>query len=267
MSEKVVLILVDGMRPDGMLKCGHPFVKELMEKSSYSLTAKTVFPSVTLPCHMSLFHSVDPDRHGVTTNTYTPQVRPIDGLYEQLHRAKKLTAMYYTWQELRDLARPNHVHVGALINLHKYTKSDCRITEAFLRDLPEYQPEFTFLYLGETDETGHKFGWMGEEYEKAIYNAFDCIERVWRSLPDDYTMIVQADHGGHDRSHGTRMDEDMTIPVLICGKHFAPGKDLGEISIKDIAPTVAALLDTPCADEWEGKSLLPKGECYGATCV
>ena len=69
MSEKVVLILVDGMRPDGMLKCGHPFVEELMKKSSYSLTAKTVFPSVTLPCHMSLFHSVDPDRHGVTTNT------------------------------------------------------------------------------------------------------------------------------------------------------------------------------------------------------
>jgi hypothetical protein len=63
------------------------------------------------------------------------------------------------------------------------------------------------------------------------------------------------------------MDEDMTIPVLICGKHFAPGKDLGEISIKDVAPTVAALLDTPCADEWEGKSLLPEGECYGATCI
>jgi hypothetical protein len=41
---------------------------------------------------------------------------------------------------------------------------------------------------------------------------------------------------------------------------------LGEISIKDIAPTVAALLDTPCADEWEGRSLLPEGECYGATC-
>ena len=47
MSEKVVLILVDGMRPDGMLACGHPFVRELMEKSSYSLTARTVASSAS----------------------------------------------------------------------------------------------------------------------------------------------------------------------------------------------------------------------------
>lgn len=266
MSEKVVLILVDGMRPDGMMNCGHPFVKELLAKSSYSLAARTVMPSVTLPCHMSLFHSVDPDRHGITTNTYTPQVRPIDGLYEQLHRAGKSTAMYYTWQELRDLARPNHVGLGTLINLHKYKDADNKITSAFLRDLPEYLPDFTFLYLGDTDETGHKHGWLSEEYEKAIYNAFDCIERVWRALPSDYTMIVQADHGGHGRGHGSDMVEDMTIPVILCGKRFAPGKELDEVNIKDIAPTIVALLDAKPAEEWEGKSLLPDGECYGATC-
>ena len=82
--EKVVMILVDGMRPDGMMECGHPFPAKLIEKSSYSLNAQTVKPSVTLPCHMSLFHSVDPGRHGTTTNTYMPQVRPIAGLCEGL---------------------------------------------------------------------------------------------------------------------------------------------------------------------------------------
>ena len=52
-------------------------------------TAQTVMPSVTLPCHMSLFHSVAPDRHGILTNTYTPQVRPINGICEQLHLYKR----------------------------------------------------------------------------------------------------------------------------------------------------------------------------------
>ena len=28
MSEKVILVLVDGMRPDGMLQCGIPFAQE-----------------------------------------------------------------------------------------------------------------------------------------------------------------------------------------------------------------------------------------------
>ena len=69
MSEKVILILVDGMRPDGMMGCGNPFAEKLIKESTYSLTAQTVMPSVTLPCHMSLFHSVDPTRHGIVTNT------------------------------------------------------------------------------------------------------------------------------------------------------------------------------------------------------
>ena len=84
MSEKVVLVLVDGMRSDAMLQCGHPFVEKWLAESSHDVTAQSVMPSVTLPCHMSLFHSVDPDRHGVVTNTYTPQVRPIVGLFDQL---------------------------------------------------------------------------------------------------------------------------------------------------------------------------------------
>ena len=69
MAEKVILILADGMRPDAMMTCGHPFVQKMKEMSTYSLSAQTVFPSVTLPCHVSLFHSVDPTRHGTTTNT------------------------------------------------------------------------------------------------------------------------------------------------------------------------------------------------------
>ena len=66
MSEKVILILVDGMRPDGLLACGHPFVTTLLSQSAYALDAQTVMPSVTLPCHMSLVHSVDPQRHGIS---------------------------------------------------------------------------------------------------------------------------------------------------------------------------------------------------------
>lgn len=50
-----------------------------MREGSYSLRARTVMPSVTLPCHMSLFHSVDPGRHGILTNTYVPQARPRGG--------------------------------------------------------------------------------------------------------------------------------------------------------------------------------------------
>ena len=71
MKNKVILISIDGMRPDGLIKCNNPYVDELKKMASYTFDARTVFPSVTLPCHMSMFHSVPPERHGTTTNIYT----------------------------------------------------------------------------------------------------------------------------------------------------------------------------------------------------
>ena len=98
MDKKVVLVLVDGMRGDAVRACGNPGVEKLLAESTYTLHARTVMPSLTLPCHMSLFHSVDPDRHGITSNIYTPQVWPIEGMVERLDRAGKKCAFFLTWE-------------------------------------------------------------------------------------------------------------------------------------------------------------------------
>ena len=93
---KTLLILVDGMRPDSLK--GIPSAEKFISESTGSLKARTVWPSATLPCHMSLFLSVPPERHGTTTNTYSPQVRPVDGICEVLkgHCIKSNGGLYYT---------------------------------------------------------------------------------------------------------------------------------------------------------------------------
>lgn len=257
MAEKVILILVDGMRPDGMMECGNPFAQKLVEESTYSLKAQTVMPSVTLPCHMSLFHSVDPVRHGITTNTYIPQVRPIKGMFDQFDDYDKKCAFFYTWEELRDLGRPDHLHTALCINQHKQSDTDTKITDAAIDYINKEEPDFLFLYLGETDEVGgHDCGWMSEQYMKSVSKALSCVEKLKNSISDDYTIVLLADHGGHDRSHGSDMPEDMTIPVLFCGKNVEKGKELENVSIKDVAVTIAKLLEVPTVKEWEGKVLI-----------
>ena len=47
----------------------------------------------------------------------------------------------------------------------------------------------------------------------------------------------------------------MAIPLIIKGKDFKAGEKLENVSIKDIAPTVAKLLDIAPDKEWEGESL------------
>lgn len=256
MKNKVILISIDGMRPDGLKQCKNPYVEELMKIASYTFNARTVFPSVTLPCHMSMFHSVPPERHGTTTNIYMPQVRPINGLFEQISNAGGVCAMYYGWEPLRDVSRPGSLKEAGYINAYSFDHTDAMLTDRALNYIKVAKPDFVFLYMVETDEKGgHDNGWMSDEYLNVIYHAIDNVKRVIEETNGEYTVIITADHGGHDRGHGSDMDEDMTIPMIFYGPHFSPGKELNGVSILDIAPTIADIMEIPAAKEWEGKPL------------
>lgn len=255
--EKVILISVDGLRPDGFLECGNPYIDELMKRAYYTLDGKTVMPSVTLPCHMSLFHSVTPQRHGITTNLYLPMARPINGLFEQLRNKKHTCAMYYGWEPLRDVARPESLKYSEYIHAYTEESSDTALTDSALERIRVSKPDFVFLYMVETDEKGgHDNGWMTEEYLRRVSIAVDNIKRVIEAFGEEYTVVITADHGGHDRHHGLDIPEDMTIPMFYIGKRFEAGKRFSGGSILDIAPTIAKLMGADPADEWEGTSVI-----------
>ena len=61
-----------------------------------------------------------------------------------------------------------------------------------------------------------------------------------------------ADHGGHDRMHGTDMPEDMIIPIFFYGDDFIPGEINKSLSLLDIAPTIVKVLGILPDDHWEG---------------
>ena len=259
MKKKVILISIDGMRPDGFLQCGNPFVQELMNRSTYALEGAAVMPSVTLPCHMSMFHSVTPQRHGILTNTYVPMVRPINSLFEQVNNAGGACAMYYGWEPLRDVSRPGCLKHAEYFWMYNAENTDRLLTESALAYIEKQKPDFVFLYLGETDDKGgHRKGWMSPEYLQYVYDAIDCVKMVLEAVGDEYTVVITADHGGHERSHGSEMPEDMLIPMLFVGTEFAPGKKLSGIGLLDIAPTIADLMGVPMSRDWEGASILAK---------
>lgn len=253
---RVILILVDGMRPDAIFE--NPAARKLAEKSAYTFGGRTVFPSVTLPCHMSLFHSVDPDRHGTTTNTYMPQVRPISGLFDALAQSRKKCAMFYDWEQLRDLGRPGSLARSVFYALGDYgsQEADDMLTDRAVECLMQENMDFLFLYLGAPDVFGHDHGWMSEPYMEGLEAAWKNIYRVLDAVSEEDVVIVTADHGGHGRSHGTQMPEDMTIPFFITGPGVEEGRELARMNIKDIAPTVLKLFGIDAPREWEGSALV-----------
>lgn len=255
MEKKVLLISIDGMRPDGLKACGNPYVQELEKISYYTYHASSMNPSVTFPCHFSMTHSVTPQRHGILTNTYVPQVRPVKGIFEKVGEAGGVCAMFYGWEPLRDICSPGSLKFATYINAYMQESSDTALTDECEKILTERKPDFAFLYMVETDEKGgHDNGWMSEEYLRRISIAIDNTKRMIDQFGDEYTVIIMADHGGHERSHGSTLPEDMTIPLFFCGKEFPKGKVIeDEVSLLEIAPTIAKIMGIPAEPEWEGK--------------
>ncbi len=254
MENKVLLILVDGMRPDALEKCGDTYLYDLAAKSYATLNATTVMPSVTLPCHTSLFYGVEPGRHGITTNTWMPMVRPIDSLFDVISHAGGICAAFYNWEQLRDMWAPGSVDMACCSSLHTTKNTDAMLTDLATGYIRSKNPDFVFLYLGETDEVGHKDGWMSKPYLDSVKNVNMFIKSIIERIPKNYTVIVTADHGGHDRCHGSNMPEDMTTPLIIKTDLVEPGK-IENADIRDIAPTVAKILNVKKPIEWEGKEL------------
>src|SRR5258705_3078485 len=83
MATKVLQILLDGCRPDALQQAKTPNLDRLWQSGSYTWTARTVMPSVTLPSHNSMFRSVPPSKHGVgADNIFRESARAFPSLID-----------------------------------------------------------------------------------------------------------------------------------------------------------------------------------------
>jgi len=251
----VVLVTLDGVRPDALQQCSTPHLDQVMAEGAYTLKAQSVMPSMTLPCHISIFHSVPPERHGILSNEYHPMARPLPGLFEQIHMSGKRSASFLSWDVLRDVARPLNVSFTLHIemNYSDLVHSDDPLVEAAVPVLQAHTYDFVFVYLGSVDEVGHVDGWMSAPYLRQVEILDGYIGQLRTVLNADDYLLIEADHGGHDRTHGTDSPEDMNVPWLVCGPNIRRGHEIqSDVSLLNTAPTLAHMLNMPIPDVWDG---------------
>jgi arylsulfatase A-like enzyme len=97
---------------------------------------------------------------------------------------------------------------------------------------------------------------MSPEYLAQVQSADRALETVLKSLPADNSILLQSDHGGHDRGHGTDLPEDMTIPWIVTGPSIRHNHEIAEaVSLLDTAPTLARLLGIAPDPAWQGHAI------------
>jgi predicted AlkP superfamily pyrophosphatase or phosphodiesterase len=247
------LIVLDGLRPDALEMVHTPHLDGFRASGSWTMSATTVFPSITLPCHLSMLTSVPPEVHGVLDNTWQEQGRHQANLIDQIARSGRMPVAFYTWEPLRDLWTPGCMAATWFRNAAYSADGDQETPRAVADYFARFEASFAFIYLGSIDIVGHVHGWMSDEYLRQIEKVDEIFGGVLAGLGNDATILVTSDHGGHDTVHGTDRPEDLLVPWMIAGPEIRVGHQLAnEVTALDVAPTLARIMGLRHLKSWQG---------------
>ena len=260
-ARRVLILSIDGLRPDAISLAPMINLQVLMTGSAYTLNAQTVRPSATLPSHASMLTGLCPSKHGVDWNDYKPELGFALGtdVFDLAHAAGMQTVMYVGKEKLRQVTEPASTDQFVFIN-----DRDLVITKQLIENFPS-DFRLLFVHFPTPDWMGHEYGWLSPEQLSVIFRADEALGKILaalseRGLREETLIIITADHGGHETTHGSSLPEDMTIPWIANGAGVKPRQLTTQVHTMDTAATAAFALGLPIPAEWDG---VPVYEAFG----
>lgn len=266
-APRVLIISIDGCRPDMLLRANTPVVHQLMRAGCFSFWARTTPLAITLPSHTSMMTGVIPRKHEVEWNKDLPLAHPVypmfPTLFEVAHSHGYTTAMAAGKSKFSTLAKPGTLDWQYIPASEKSDDDD--VVDHAVAMIREHQPQVLFVHLPSTDNVGHAKGWGTDEQLETIERADQNIGRVLNAL--DFTglrrntfIIVTADHGGAGRTHLPDDARARHIPWIAVGPNVRRNVDLTTdanlvINTEDTFATASHVLKLPLDPRLDGKPI------------
>ncbi len=262
--EHVLIISVDGMRPDLMLRAETPNFRALMNRGSYSMWARTIPEAITLPSHTSMVTGVSIVSHGVDWNDDRPADKrtpcKVPTIFQLAKKQGLSSALIAGKSKFITLA----VDVDQVfLPDEKKQTEDSEIAATAVKVINAGMPNVLFVHFAKGDSAGHGTGW-GSPEQIAVFEGIDKgIGSIITALNegqlnDSTVVIVTADHGGAGKGHGKDDARSRHIPWIAVGPGIQQGYDLTqikelEINTQDTFATTCWLLGIPTPELCEGK--------------
>jgi hypothetical protein len=268
LHKKVLLIGVDGVRPDTLAQAATPNIDALIANGAFSANARTGYPSVSGPGWASMLTGVWPEKHGVTSNKF--EVKRFDAYPDFLTRIESVRPELNTFVVADWLPLVSDDHNGPIIGdapdvkfildggALGFAEADGRSVALAVNHLEISDPDAMFVYLGNPDEISHHFRSIGEEYRGAVELADEHVGRLVAAIKarptygqEDWLILVSTDHGRRpDGRHGGDTPAERTIFYLASGPSADVGILGGTPSIVDIPVTALAHLGIGIDPAW-----------------
>lgn len=258
--EHVVILGLDGARPDALQQGAGPVLKRLIASGTVCWNAQAELPSVTQVNWASTLTGSRPETHGIATHPVTREELAgmhlrVPTIFEVITASGGTTVAFLGhWKlypvETGDPPRATFIHSPY---------EGRRVAPMAAAWIKEHRPTLAFIWMGDLDGVGHAHGWMSAEQIQRVTELDDAIGLIVESLVDagmwDRTLLlISSDHGGSGRSHGEGTAEDRTIPWIAVGPGIEAGQVITrEMSTCDTAPTALAALGLTIPEEWDGR--------------
>ena len=274
-AEHVIVISIDGGKPAVIAESEMPTLKKIAAEGAVTWQASTIFPSKTLPSHTSMLTGVGPDKHQVLWNDFSPikgkvKVPTAFSLLRAVD-AKAVTGMFVCKQKFRhlwiegtldtfDFGGPiQDTPVAGSPEIEKDKKPAQLVAKNASAWIKEKKPKLLFVHFADPDTAGHKDGWGSPQQKEAFKVTDQALWQVWTAvkeagIADSTVILISADHGGHDKTHGLNIPDDMLIPWVAWGKGVKANTTItAPVTTYDTAATALWLLDVPLPAEFDGK--------------
>ena len=229
--ERVLIISIDGMRPDVMLRAAMPTIRGLMDHGSFTMYARTTDRAVTSPSHASMLTGVTPEVHGVTFNNDPPDGATVlvPTLFDLAKARGLTTGMASSKSKFSIFTRSGHIDSAWLSP--ESAGSDEATAEHAAAIVREHRPQVMFVHFAGADVNGHGAGWGSPEQLASLAEIDRHVGEVLAAydqagIRDGTLIIVSADHGGTGRSHGPDDPRSRYIPWIATGPGIRQNFDL-----------------------------------------
>ena len=268
-TPKVLLIGIDGVRPDVLAQVPTPNIDALAGAGTFTATARTGYPSVSGPGWSSMLNGVWPEKHGVVDNDFTgkrydlyPDFLPrIEAVRPELNTFAVVDWKPLGWQEDGDATISDRIDVKHVLDGYEtgWGEGDDQSVALAVAHLATADPDAMFVYLGNPDETSHEHGSIGTEYREAIAAADAHVGTLVRAVmsratyaQEDWLILMSTDHGRTEEGgHGGDTPEERTIFYLASGPSAAMGTPSDTVYIVDVPVTALTHLGIPIDPAWQ----------------
>ncbi len=242
-QRKVLIIGIDGCRPDALVQANTPNIDGLMATGVYTLEGNTHPPTISGPGWSSMLCGVWEQKHGVKDNTfagsqYATWSHFLDRL--QAHDPSLYIASICHWA-------PINTQILANADLEQNMATDAEVATAAVDLLTNGDPDILFLHFDDVDAAGHANGHVptSPTYIAAIQSTDTKVGQVLtalatRPISEEWMVCVVTDHGGNASGHGGITPEEQRIFRIVSAPYLEPAEMKAKLDSLP-APTSIAL--------------------------